>query len=144
MIPNARSDEALTGAHGPTIRTRSNKPGRDGLVGSVMRSTAGLPNDVAWPSLNDTDGRLLGLPFVIVGCAPGLLLSWSACLAALLVASVASFLIYVPMTALALNGGTAIKDDAPLPPLTPRAYVLLLLLWTATAWAAAVVASTLG
>jgi hypothetical protein len=109
-----------------------------------LHRAAGSPHGVAWPSLNDTDGRLLGLPFVIVACMPGILLSWSACLAALLVASVASFLIYVPMTALALNGGTAIKDDAPLPPLTLRAYVLLLLLWTATAWAAAVIASTLG
>lgn len=104
-----------------------------------MRQLRQITHDLAWPSLRDTDGRLLGLPFVVGACAPGLVVPWSACLAALLVASMANFLVYVPMTALALNGGAALRVDAPTPALTPRAYVVLLVLWTATIWAAAAV-----
>jgi hypothetical protein len=94
---------------------------------------------LAWPSLRDSRGRLLGLPFVLVGCAPGFVFGWQACLAALAIASLASFLVYVPMTALALNGGGALADDAPTPALTARAYVALLVLWSATAWLGAAV-----
>ena len=99
-----------------------------------MRQLLHATRDLSWPSLRHTEGRLLGLPFVLAACAPGFVFHWRACIVALLVASVASFLIYVPMTALALNGGVALNDDNPAPPLTPRAYATLLLLWTATAW----------
>jgi hypothetical protein len=61
-----------------------------------------------------------------------------------MLASVANFLVYVPMTALALNGGIALRDDEPAPPLTPRTYVLLFLLWTATAWLGAAVLPKFG
>ena len=46
----------------------------------------------------------------------------------------------MPMTALALNGGDAFSDDAPVPALTARAYGVLLVLWTTTAWLAAAAA----
>ncbi len=59
---------------------------------------------------------------------------WQACLAALTIATLATFLVYVPLTALALNGGNALVEDAPPPALTARAYAVLLVLWTATAW----------
>ena len=94
----------------------------------------------AWPSLRDARGRLLGLPFVLVAVGPGLVLGWQACLAALVIASLASFLVYVPLTVLALNGGGALGEDAPVPTLTARAYTVLLALWTATAWAGAAIA----
>ena len=96
--------------------------------------------DLAWPSLHDARGRLLGLPFVLAGFGPGFVFGWQACVAALMIASLASFLVYVPMTALALNGGGALNEDAPVPALTARAYVVLLLLWTTTAWLAAAAA----
>jgi hypothetical protein len=99
-----------------------------------MRQLLHATRDLAWPSLHHAEGRLLGLPFVLAVCALGFVFQWRACIGALLVASVASFLVYVPMTALALNGGVPLRDDEPAPPLTPRAYVLLFLLWTATAW----------
>jgi hypothetical protein len=99
-----------------------------------MRQLLHATRDLSWPSLRNTEGRLLGLPFVLAAYAPGLVFHWRACIAALLIASVASFLVYVPMTALALNGGIALNDDKPAPPLTPRAYATLFLLWTATAW----------
>ncbi len=83
---------------------------------------------------------MLGLPFVLAAVAPGFVFDWQACFAALIIASLASFLVYVPITALALNGGDALREDAPVPALTSRAYIVLLLLWTTTAWLAAAAA----
>jgi hypothetical protein len=39
----------------------------------------------------------------------------------------------------ALNGGDALSEEAPVPALTARAYGVLLLLWTTTAWLGAAV-----
>ncbi len=105
-----------------------------------MRSLRHATHDIAWPSLRHAEGRLLGLPFAVTAIAPGFLLGWSACIAALTIASVASFLIYVPLTALALNGGDALTEDGPLPSLTARAYAALLSLWSMTAWLGAAAA----
>jgi hypothetical protein len=106
-----------------------------------LRPTMPYP---AWPSLHDARGRLLGLPFVLLAFGPGLVLGWQACFAALMIASLASFLVYVPLTVLALNGGGALPEDAPAPALTVRAYAVLLALWTATVWAGAGIATHLG
>jgi hypothetical protein len=106
----------------------------------LLHATRGL----TWPSLRHSEGRLVGLPFVLTACAPGFVFHWPICVAALLVAAVASFLVYVPLTALALNGGVALVDDERSPPMTPRAYTLLLLLWTATAWLGAALVSLRG
>jgi hypothetical protein len=48
------------------------------------------------------------------------------------------------LTVLALNGGEALSGDASVPALTARAYAVLLVLWTATAWAGAGIATHLG
>jgi hypothetical protein len=96
------------------------------------------PTDtLAWPSLRHARGRLLGLPFVLTAAAAGIAYGPTACAAALLIASMANFLVYLPLTVLTLNGGAALHEDAPAPPLTPRAYVVLFLLWTVTVWVAA-------
>lgn len=105
-----------------------------------MRSLRQTTPDVAWPSLRDARGRLLGLPFVITAGVPGILFGWQASIVALIVASVASFVVFVPMTALALNRGAALHEDASLPPLTARCYVVLLVLWTLAAWLGATAA----
>ncbi len=105
-----------------------------------MRSLRQTAPHFDWPSLRDARGRLLGLPFVLVAFAPGLVLGWRAGVAALTIASLASFLIYVPVTVLALNSGDALAEDAPTPALTAPAYAVLLALWTATGWLAAVFA----
>ena len=105
-----------------------------------MRSLRQTTPVVAWPSLRDARGRLLGLPFVLLAFGPGPLFGWQACVAALTIAGLASFLVYVPITALALNGGRALDEDAPMPALTARAYAVLLLLWTASVWLGAVAA----
>ena len=99
-----------------------------------MRSLRQTPPALAWPSLNHSQGRLLGLPFVLAALGPCLVFGWQACLAALTIATLATFLVYVPLTALALNGGSALVEEAPVPALTARAYAVLLVLWTATAW----------
>lgn len=105
-----------------------------------MRSLRQTMPYLAWPSLRDARGLLLGLPFVVAACGPGYALGWRACLAALVIASQATFLVYVPLTVLALNGGGALAEDAPVPALTARAYLALLALWTATAWLGAAAA----
>jgi hypothetical protein len=74
------------------------------------------------------------LPFVLTAAVPGILFGWQASIMALILASVASFVVFVPMTALALNRGAALPEDATLPPLTARCYVVLLVLWTLAAW----------
>lgn len=107
-----------------------------------MRSVRQTTPAIAWPSLRHARGRLLGLPFMLTAAAPGAVLEWQAWLASLLVASVATFLLYVPLTALALNGGAALKDEQPAPALTVRAYVVLLVLWTVTAWLGAALAAS--
>ena len=63
-----------------------------------------------------------------------------ACVAGLLMASLVSFVVWLPLTALALNNGKALAPDAPAPALTPNAKRALFVLWTATAWLAASVA----
>jgi hypothetical protein len=105
-----------------------------------MRYLRQTTPDLAWPSLRHAQGRLLGLPFVLAAVAPAFAFGWQACLAALAIATLASFLVYVPMTALALNGGGALREDAPVPALNVRAYAVLLILWTGTAWLGAAVA----
>ena len=44
------------------------------------------------------------------------------------------------MTAIALNHGAGLPEDATLPPLTPRCYVVFLMLWTSAAWLGAILA----
>jgi hypothetical protein len=109
-----------------------------------MRSLRQTTPSLAWPSLRHAHGRLPGLPFVLTALAPGYLLGWQAGVYALAIASLASFVVYVPLTVLALNGGGALAEDAPAPALTARAYAALLALWTATAWLGAAGASRLG
>jgi hypothetical protein len=99
-----------------------------------MPSTRQSTFTLAWPSLHDGRGRLLGLPFIVAAFSPGLQFGGQACIAGLAIASLASFLVYVPITALVLNGGDALAEDAPVPALTLRAYVVLLALWIVTAW----------
>ena len=105
-----------------------------------MRSLRQTIPYAAWPSMRDARGRFLGLPFVLAAFVPGFVLGWQACLAALTIASLASFLVYVPLTVLTLNGGGPLTEDAPAPALTTRAYAVLLALWTTTAWLGAAAA----
>jgi hypothetical protein len=87
---------------------------------------------------------LPGLPHVAAALATYFVFGGQACLTGLLLATVASFVVYLPMTTLALNGWRAIAADRPTPVLTTRAQVVLLGSWTVTAWAGAGVASLAG
>jgi hypothetical protein len=80
---------------------------------------------------------LPGLPHVAAALATYFVFGGQACVTGLLLATLASFVVYLPLTALALNGGRAIAADAAAPALTARAQVVLLALWTITAWAGA-------
>jgi hypothetical protein len=97
----------------------------------------------AWPSLRHVRGQLLGLPFLLTALGPTLSLGWKAWFVALMIANVATFVVYVPLTVLVLNGGAPLVADEPAPSLTPCSYLVLLALWTVTAWAGATFASHL-
>jgi hypothetical protein len=87
---------------------------------------------------------LPGLPHVAAALATYFVFGGQACVTGLLLATLASFVVYLPVTALALNGGRAIAADAPAPALTMRAQLVLLGLWTVTAWAGAALGSVAG
>ena len=91
-------------------------------------------------SVSSEQPWLPGVLHVAVACATFPLFGGQACLTGLLLATLASFVVYLPLTALALNGGRPIGADAEAPVLTPRARLVLLGLWTATAWFGAVLA----
>ncbi len=80
---------------------------------------------------------LPGLPHVAAALATYFVFGGEACVTGLLLATLASFVVYLPVTALVLNGGRPITPEGPAPVLTPRARAALLGLWTLTAWAAA-------
>jgi hypothetical protein len=79
---------------------------------------------------------LPGLAHVLAALCIWPAFGMGACIAGLLVATLASFVVYLPLTALALNGGQPIAADGPAPALTPRAQTVMLALWTATTWLA--------
>src|SRR5271167_2573427 len=87
---------------------------------------------------------LPGLPHVAAALATYFVFGGQACVTGLLLATLASFVIYLPVTALTLNGGRAIEADRPAPALTTRAQVVLLGLWTLTTWAGAALAAAAG
>ncbi len=83
---------------------------------------------------------LPGLPHVILALATYFVFGAQGCITGLLLATLVSFVVFLPLTALALNGGRAIEPDASAPTLTLKAQFSLLGLWTATAWAGAALA----
>ncbi len=97
---------------------------------SVRALTGGFAGSASQPWLP-------GLPHAVAGFATWFAFGGIACVTGLLMATVASFVVYLPLTALALNGGQALAEDAPAPVLPPRAQAALFVLWTLTAWAAA-------
>ena len=87
---------------------------------------------------------LPGLPHVAAALATYFVFGAQGCVTGLILAMLASFIVYLPVTALALNGGQPIASDGPPPVLTIRAQVVLLGLWTLTAWAGAALAVVAG
>ena len=83
---------------------------------------------------------LPGVPHVAAGLATYFVFGGQACVTGLLLATLASFVVYLPVTALTLNGGRAIAENEPAPALTVRAQVAMLGLWTLTAWGGAALA----
>ncbi len=87
------------------------------------------------------DGPWLpGLPHVLAAATTWLVFGGAACAAGLLMASFVSFVVWLPLVALALNNGQPLAADAAAPALTPNAKRVLFVLWTATAWLAAAIA----
>jgi hypothetical protein len=87
---------------------------------------------------------LPGLPHVAAALATYFVFGGRACVTGLLLATLASFVVYLPVTALTLNGGRPIAADGPAPALTTGAQLVLLGLWTLTAWAGAGLSAVAG
>jgi hypothetical protein len=104
---------------------------------AVRALTGGFTGSIGQPWLP-------GLPHAVAALATWFAFGGTACVTGLLMATLASFVVYLPLTALALNGGEALAPDAPAPVLPPRAQVVLFALWTLTAWTAAVLAYAAG
>jgi hypothetical protein len=83
---------------------------------------------------------LPGLPHAVAGLATYFVFGVQACVTGLLLATLASFVVYLPVIALALNDGQAIAADVPAPVLTTRAHLVLLGMWSITAWLGAALA----
>jgi hypothetical protein len=94
----------------------------------------------ALSSRNAPQPRLLGLACAAAALPSAAVFGAAAGLAGLLIAALVSFVVYLPLTALALNGGRPVPQEGPAPALTPSAQALLFALWTATAWLAAALA----
>ena len=80
--------------------------------------------------------RSLGLPFALIAVTTLPFAGASACLTAATIALLATFMVFIPVTAIVLNNG-ALDEAASEPPLTPRAYGVILALWTVTVWCVA-------
>jgi hypothetical protein len=81
-----------------------------------------------------------GLPHAAAALATWPVWGGTACVAGLLMAALVSFVVWLPLVALALNEGRPLEPLADAPTLTPRARIVLFAAWTATAWLAAAVA----
>jgi hypothetical protein len=88
------------------------------------------PADVPWAP---------GLPHALAAAAAWPVFGGAACVAGLLMASLVSFVVWLPLTALALNDGRPLPETDVAPAMTPRARWVLFGLWTMTAWLAAAV-----
>ncbi len=82
---------------------------------------------------------LLGLAHVVAVFAMVPFFGVGACVAGLLVATLVGFVVYVPMTVLALNGGAPLAEDQEAPALPAGVRLGLLVAWTVTAWVGAAV-----
>jgi hypothetical protein len=98
------------------------------LTGRALAGGSGVSADQPW---------LPGLPHVAAALSTCFVFGAQGCVTGLLLATLASFVVYLPVTALALNGGRAIEADRPAPTLTTRTQLVLLGLWTVTAWGGA-------
>jgi hypothetical protein len=108
-----------------------------------MRDTKSLHSTMAPSATSTGPAWFPGLPHAALGLATGPVFGWPACLMGLLLAALTSFVVYLPLTALALNGGRPIGPDDPSPPFNIRARTVLLGLWTATAWGGAALSAWL-
>lgn len=85
-------------------------------------------------------GWFPGLPHALAAASTWLVFGGASCIAGLLMTSLVTFVVWLPLTALALNNGKALAPEDAAPTLTPNAKRALFLLWTATAWLAAAIA----
>jgi hypothetical protein len=79
--------------------------------------------------------RLPAVPHMLAALAIWPAFGASACATGLLLSSLVSFVVWLPLTAITLNKGQGIPEGVEPPAFTGRAKFTLFLLWTLTAWA---------
>ena len=100
------------------------------LLSQTISAARPLETGTWLPGFAHVAAALMTLPvFGAAACATGLVLT-----------SLISFVVWMPLTAIALNGGAALAEDEAAPVLTPTARIVLFVLWTATAWGVASIA----
>jgi hypothetical protein len=99
-----------------------------------MSNLRSLTLSLAAPRAGSDQSWLPGLLHVAAAASVWPVLGGAAFVAGLLMASLASFVVFLPMVTLALNGGEPLAAGAEAPALTPRAQAVLLGLWTLAAW----------
>jgi hypothetical protein len=97
----------------------------------VLTNGSGFSTDQPW---------LPGLLHIAAALATCFVFGAQAFVTGLLLATLASFVVFLPLTALALNGGKAITENMSAPALTAKAQLVLFGLWTLTAWGGAALA----
>ena len=100
-----------------------------------MRTVRSLSAELAIRPTGSDRIWLPGMLHVAAAGATVLVFGTAACVTGLLMASMASFIVYLPLTTLALNHGQPLGPEEAAPPLPMTAQAVLLGLWTATAWA---------
>ena len=99
-----------------------------------MRSFFSPALSTSPPAASATAPWAPGLAHGLAALAVLPVLGGLACAVGLLMAGFLSFVVWLPLIALSLNGGKALAEqDAP-PELTPNARRVLFALWTATAF----------
>ncbi len=99
-----------------------------------------LSQTIAAARPTENGAWLPGLAHVVAALATLPVFGAAACATGLLLTSLVSFVVWLPLTAIALNGGVALNENDAAPVLPPAAKLMLFVLWTATAWAVAGVA----
>lgn len=102
-----------------------------------MRATRPLTERVVSSPVRHDRTWLTGVPHIVACCASGLVFGAPACLAGLVLAALAGFVVYLPLTTLALNHGRPLGADEAAPDLSLGAQAGLLVLVAATAWVGA-------
>ena len=104
-----------------------------------MTALAGWRNS-AGDQTRALPARFAGAPFILAAATPCLAFQPATVIAAFVLTVLAAFTVHLPVTA-AVLAATAPAPDTTEPALSRRVYLLLLTIWTLTAWVMAAISA---